>query len=132
MSLPTLADHKPSAATAPESPVEVEILCLNRADDAAKSGSTHRPVVWISSQPPQALVGILEQGIEGAWYQPGQIVVSLQGRTFVYRVSPPPDAELHSLLKSAVQMHLAGVSPNAIQTSLTPSHLQLHSPDLIP
>lgn len=124
MNSPTFAEHKPSAATAPEPPVEVEILCLNRADDAAKSGSTHRPVVWISSQPPQALVGILGQGIEGAWYEPGQVVVSLHGRTFVYRVSSPPDAELHSLLKAAVQMHLSGVSPNAIQASLSPFNLQ--------
>lgn len=122
-SLP-FTDHKPSAATAPEPPVEVEILCLNRADDAAKSGSTHRPVLWISSQPPQALVGILGQGIEGAWYEPGKVVVSLHGRKFVYPVTPPPAAELYALLKSTLEKHLTGVSPNAIQNTLSPSNLQ--------
>lgn len=114
----------PSPVGAPNPPVQFDILCLNRPDHAAASGATHRPVLWISSQPPQTLLGLLGQTIEGAWYEPGNVVVSLQGRTFAYPVAPPPGTQLHALLQTTLEMHLAGVSPNAIQNALSSAKLQ--------
>lgn len=118
------AASSPSPAGAPKPPVQFDILCLNRPEHAAISATTQRPVLWISSQPPQTLLGLLGQTIEGAWYEPGKVVVSLQGRTFAYPVAPLPGTQLHDLLQTTLGMHLAGVSPNAIQNVLSSATLQ--------
>lgn len=101
-----------------------EILVLDQPGAASQSLAAHQPVLWISRRPPQQVLGALGRVMEGAWYEPGKVVVSLHGQTLVHPVTPPAAGDVYALLTSTLALHLAGVSPNAIQNQLSPTNHQ--------
>jgi hypothetical protein len=98
----------PARQTRPGVRTPFEILSLDHPSAVALSHASSHPVLWISSQPPQKVLGVLGKHIQGAWYEAPYIVVALNGQRFIHQAPPAPIADIHAVLRSVLVAHLNG------------------------
>ena len=49
-------------------------------------------IIWVSSTPPAAALGLLAEGYRGAWFEHGHVLVNLDGLTHRWHMHQPPPA----------------------------------------
>jgi hypothetical protein len=100
--------RNPGRQIRPASQTHYEILSLDHPSAVALSHAASHPVLWISSRPPQQVLGILGKHLQGAWYEAPHIIVALEGQRFIHQAPPAPIADIHAVLRSVLESHLNG------------------------